>query len=222
MIRVLMAEDHALVREGTRALLEQGDDISVVAEAADGEAAVEAVARWQPDLVLMDIAMPRCNGVEAIRRIKESHAHTRIIVLTAHDDDAYVFAALEAGAAGYLLKSVRSDDLLGAVRAVHSGECVLAPAIARKVLGRFINGQNGDGGSIDEMKSDLLTERERSVLRLAARGMTNKAIANELSLSPRTVQIHLGHIFGKLGVASRTEAVTAGLRHGWLHLEDVA
>ncbi len=218
-IRVVIAEDHTLVREGTRRILEQSGDIQVMGEAADGEEAVQKVMELRPDVVLMDIAMPRLNGIEATRRIKALCPATAVLILTAYDDDPYIFALLEAGAAGYLMKSVRSDELVAAVRAVNAGESVLSPSVARKVLRRF---GPSEGGGIGTEQGDILSEREKQVLLLAARGLPNKAIAKEMALSPRTVQLHLAHIFDKLGVASRTEAVVACLRRGWLRLEDIA
>jgi len=209
-IRVVIAEDHALVREGTRRVLEQCQDIEVVGEAADGEEAVRRVLELHPDVVLMDIAMPGLNGIEATRRIKSTCPGTAVIVLTAYDDDVYVFALFEAGAAGYLMKTVRGEELAASVRAVHAGESVLSPSVAAKVLARFTT----PGPPTDEANS--LTPREKEVLLLAARGLPNKAIAAALGLSHRTVQMHLAHIFHKLGVASRTEAVVTGLRRGWL------
>jgi len=217
-IRVIIAEDHVLVREGTSRLLEQHQDLEVIGEAGDGEEAVALAEKLRPDVAIMDIAMPGMNGIEATRRIKALCPGTSVLVLTAYDDDQYIFALLEAGAAGYLLKSVRGAELVDAVRAVHAGESVLHPAITRKVLSRFVPAQAGDErrGGVEP-----LTEREHEVLRLAARGLSNKAIAREISISTRTVQVHLSRIFGKLGVASRTEAVIHGLRQGWFRLEDL-
>lgn len=214
-IRILIADDHALVREGTRRILEREEDLEVVGEAADGEEAVALAERLAPDVAVIDIGMPRMNGIEATRRIKEEHPEIGVLVLSVHDDDPYVYAILEAGAAGYLLKDVRGAELVEAVRSVRAGEAVLHPAIARKVLGRFRTA----GGAEDGVP---LTEREIEVLRLAARGLSNKQIGARLGLSARTVQVHLGRIFRKLRVASRTEAVIHGLRRGWIRLEDLA
>lgn len=214
-IRIVIAEDHAVVREGTRRILEQHPGLQVVGEAADGREAVELVERLQPDVAILDIAMPQVNGIEATRQIKAHHPATSVLVLSAYDDDQYVFALLEAGAAGYLLKDIRGSELVDAVRKVHAGEAVLHPVIARKVLGRFVKSQ-ADGEA-----QARLSERELDVLRLAARGHSNKEIGRVLGLSARTVQVHLAHIFAKLDVASRTEAVIYGLRHGWLRLEDL-
>ncbi len=216
-IRVVMADDHALVREGIRNVLNRHPDIEVIAEASDGREAVALTLELRPDVVLMDIAMPEVNGIEATRQIKEQSPETVILVLTAYDDDRYVFALLEAGAAGYLLKNAHGDELVSAIREVHAGESILSPSVARKVLGKFI-GSRGDGPAGE---AATLTEREIEILRLAAAGLPNKAIAEELSVSPRTVQLHLAHVFQKLGVASRTEAVVTGLKRGWLHLEEI-
>lgn len=216
-IRILIAEDHAVVREGTRELLDREEDLEVVAEAGDGEEAVRLATSQRPDVVLMDIAMPKLDGIEATRRIKAIHPAIAVLVLTAYDDDQYVFALLEAGAAGYLLKDVHTDELIKAIRAVYAGESVLHPAIARKVINRFA--QPTDKRKM-ESAVEQLTERELEVLKLAAKGMTNRQIANALALSIHTVQTHLSNTFGKLGVGSRTEAVLYGLRKGWLTLED--
>ena len=217
-IRVVVVEDHTLVRQGTRRILEQYRDIEVVGEAADGEEALRVVQETRPDIVLMDIAMPGLNGIEATRRIKATYPATAVIGLTAFDEDAYVFALLDAGAAGYLTKTVRADDLAAAVRAVHAGESVLSAAAAAKVLARL---RWPSGNEPDRDEREILTPREREVLLLAAHGHANKAIAKALSLSPRTVQMHLAHIFEKLRVASRTEAVVAGLREGWFPLDEL-
>jgi NarL family two-component system response regulator LiaR len=168
-------------------------------------------------VVIMDIAMPKVNGIEATRRIKELYPATAVLILTAYDNDQYIFALLEAGAAGYLLKNVRRSELIDAVRAVYAGESVLHPVVTRKVLQRFsgAKGRPGEGGS-----RDILSEREMEVLRLASKGISNKDIAGELVVSARTVQAHLGNIFNKLGVGSRTEAVLYALRRGWFSLEE--
>jgi NarL family two-component system response regulator LiaR len=217
-IRVLIADDHAVVREGTRQILEQESDIDVVAEAADGEEAVKLAGSSRPDVAIIDIAMPGVDGIEATRQIKSLYPAVAVLILSAYDDDQFVFSLLEAGAAGYLLKSIRGRELIDAVRQVHAGESVLHPAIARKVLNRFVPAPDK---SVRQKPSDMLSEREIQVLKLATRGLSNQDIADELCLSLRTVQAHLGHIFNKLQVSSRTEAVVHALKQGWVTLEDI-
>jgi NarL family two-component system response regulator LiaR len=216
-IRILLADDHVMVRQGTRELLEREKDMEVVAEAGDGEEAVQLVGREHPDVAIMDIAMPKLNGIEATKQIKALCPTIAVLVLTAYDDDQYVFALLEAGAAGYLLKDVPIDELIKAVRAVHAGESVLHPAVARRVINTFTR------PAVERAQENAMsqpTERETQVLKLAAKGMTNREIARELTISVRTVQVHLSNIFNKMGVGSRTEAVLHALREGWLTLED--
>lgn len=217
-IRVVLAEDHALVREGTRRILEASGNIVVVAEAADGEEAVEAVDRHEPDVALIDIGMPGINGIQAARLIKASRPQVSVLVLTMHDDDQFIVAALEAGAAGYLLKDVEGHQLIQAVEAVHAGESVLHPAVAHRVLALLVSGQQVQTGPDPE---DPLTDREHEVLRLAARGMANKQIGASLDLSVRTVESHLNRVFRKLGVGSRTEAILHGLRRQWFTVDDL-
>lgn len=217
-IKVIIADDHVLFREGTRNLIEQEKDIEVVGEASDGEEAVELVTKLRPHVALMDIAMPRVNGIEATRQIKASQPATAVLILTAYDNDQYIVALLEAGAAGYLLKNVSGKDLVNAIRAVYAGEAVLHPTIAQKVFSRFVAGrESGELALLTE-----LSERETEILRLAAKGMSNQEIAGKLFLSRRTVQAHLANIFRKMDVGSRTEAVLQALRKGWLGLDDLA
>jgi DNA-binding NarL/FixJ family response regulator len=218
VIRVVIADDHALVREGTRQILEDQPGLTVVGEAQDGEEAVALVSRLRPDVVLMDIAMPKLNGIEATRLIKQATPSTSVLVLTAYDDDQYIYALLDAGAAGYLMKNVRGEELAQAVRAVAEGESVLHPAIAAKVFKRYTS--RGQAGGQGEMEP--LSDRESEVLTMAAKGLSNKMIGRDLSLSDRTVQVHLSNIFGKLGVASRTEAVITALQRGLLRLEELS
>jgi NarL family two-component system response regulator LiaR len=217
-IRILIADDHAVVREGTRHILEQEQDLEVVAEAADGGEAVELATELKPDVAIIDIAMPHVDGIEATRRIKELCPGIGVLILSAYDDDQFVFSLLEAGAAGYLLKDVHGRELVDAVRAVHAGESVLHPSITRKVLNRFVS-------RAEKIKRreplETLSQREKEILRLATRGLSNKDIAEQLFLSVRTVQGHLTHIFNKLQVGSRTEAVVRGLKEGWITLDDV-
>jgi DNA-binding NarL/FixJ family response regulator len=217
-VKVLIADDHAVVREGTRQILEQEPDMEVVGEAEDGEEAVRLTGKARPNVAIIDIAMPGVDGIEATRQIKEQYPEVAVLILTAYDDDQFIFSLLEAGAAGYLLKSVRSHELVEAVRAVYAGESVLHPAIARKVLNRFTPAA---GAAKPEKPVETLSEREMEVLKLASRGLSNQEIADELFLSLRTVQAHLGHIFNKLRVSSRTEAVVRALKEGWVTLEDI-
>lgn len=213
-ISIVIADDHVLVREGTRRLLEAEPGLVVVAEAGDGAVAVAETERLKPDVVIMDIAMPGMNGIEATRQIKARLPQVAVLALTAHDDDQYILKLLDAGAAGFLLKDARGRELADAVRAVHRGETILSPAIAARAA-RLAAERRAQTES-----RPPLSEREMEVLREAARGLPNKDIARRLSLSVRTVHTHLGNIFSKLGVGSRTEAVLLALRSGWISLED--
>ena len=214
-IRVLLAEDHIIMREGTREFIQREPDMEVVGEANDGEEAVALASRLKPDVVVMDIRMPKLNGIEATKQIKQQYPSIAVLILTAFDTDQYIFALLEAGAAGYLLKGVHAYELIDAIRAVYAGESVLHPVIASRVIRRVVS-------PIPESKSvEPLSEREMEILKLAAKGISNKDIGEKLFVSPRTVQVHLGNIFHKLGVASRTEAVLFGLKRGWMSLEDL-
>ncbi|MEI6043587.1 MAG: response regulator transcription factor [Chloroflexota bacterium] len=220
-IRVLLVDDHAVVREGTAELLNRQPDIEVIGAAGDGVAAVEMAARLQPDVVLMDIGLPVLDGIAATRQIKATRPTITVLALTAHDEDQYVFALLKAGAAGYLLKTIRGKELVEAIRAVYRGEAVLHPAVAKKVLGRFATQTQETKAEAQTPVTETLSERELEVLRLAGRGLSNKEIADRLVLSPRTVQAHFANIFSKLQVGSRTEAVLKGLKRRWLNLDDL-
>lgn len=190
----------------------------MVAEAANGEEAVIAAKELQPDVAIIDISMPGINGIEATRRIKAEVPETSVLVLTMHDDDQFIFAVIEAGAAGYMLKDVHGEELVEAVRAVHSGESVLHPAITHKVLARLV----GETGKRETPNvEEHLTDREHEVLELAAGGMANKEIAARLDVSARTVETHLTNLFRKLGVGSRTEAILYGLRSGWFSIDEL-
>ena len=215
VIRLLLVDDHPVVRKGTRDVLEGESDLLVVGEAESGEQAIVQSRARRPDVILMDVSMPGMNGIEATRRIKAEQPGVGVLVLTSYDDDAYVFALLEAGAAGYILKNATEDELLGAVRAVAAGESALHPSVAKKVLHRFSHAQTPSS------PAELLSPRELTVLRAAASGRSNKEIARDLDISPRTVQVHLANIFSKLGVGSRTEAVLYGIKRGWIDVAGV-
>jgi len=218
-IRVVIADDHPLLREAMRNVLERHEDMEVLGEACDGEEAVKLSSELKPDVVVMDIVMPKLNGIEATRQIRKISPTTAVLVLTAYDDDRYVIGLLEAGAAGYLLKSARGEALVKAIRAVLAGESVLHPAIIAKILKYGVKiAVEGGKPKMEEQLSD----REMEILKLAARGMSNKDIAKKLFLSIRTVKAHLSNIFNKMGVASRTEAIVKGVREGWLTLEDLS
>jgi DNA-binding NarL/FixJ family response regulator len=204
VIRVILADDHALVREGTAELLERAGGIRVVGQAADGQEALRLVSAARPDVLLLDLAMPGLSGLEVTRRVAQISPSTAVVALTAHDEEAYVVAMLEAGASGYLSKASRGQQVVEAVRAAAAGETVFSGSVGASVKRRAL----GSGGP-------TLTPREMEVLRCAATGMGNKQIAAELGLSARTVQTHLTRIFAKLGVTSRTEAVLYALRRGW-------
>jgi DNA-binding NarL/FixJ family response regulator len=214
-IKVLLAEDHVVVREGIRELIQREEDMEIVGEAGDGEEAVQLAEQLEPDIILMDIAMPKLNGIKATQRIKGSHPSISVLVLTAYDNEEFIFALLEAGAAGYLLKNVGSRELLNAIRAVYDGESVLHPIIANKVFSRL---QLGKRKHSEQERGELLTDRELEVLRLGAQGLANKEIATGLFLGERTIQTHWRNIFNKLGVSSRTEAIMYGLRKGWISM----
>ena len=218
-IKILIADDHAFVREGTRRILEQEPDLEVVAEAGNGEEAVALASELKPDVAIIDVAMPKLDGIEATRRIRALCPAVAVLVLSAYDDDQFVFGLLEAGAAGYLLKSVRGHEIVDAIRAVDAGESVLHPSVARKVLNRFASVSSK---AQRKKPLELLTEREMEVLKLVTKGLSNKDIADDLSLSIRTVQGHLANIFNKLRVSSRTEAVVHALKEGWVALDDVS
>ena len=207
LVRVVLADDHALVREATAELLERAGGIHVLGQAADGLEALRLVGALRPDVLLLDLAMPGLDGLEVTRRARELSPSTAIVALTAHEEQPYVLAMLEAGASGYLSKTSRGREVVQAVRAAAAGEAVFSASIARRVA-RSALGTDGHGPP--------LTPRELDVLRAAARGLGNKQIAAELGMSARTVQTHLTRVFAKLGVDSRTAAVLLALREGWV------
>jgi DNA-binding NarL/FixJ family response regulator len=215
--RIVLAEDHKIVREGTRQLLGQAADMEIVGEAADGLEAVRLASELRPDVVVMDVRMPKMNGIEATRTIAASNPEIRVLILSAYDDDSYVFPLLEAGASGYLLKTTGGAELAEAIRMVRAGETVLSPGITAKLVDRL--GRRGSSYRTPEMQEGL-TGREMEVLRAAALGQPNKTIASALAISPQTVQVHLRNIFSKLGVGNRSEAVAYAIRHGWINLEE--
>jgi len=218
-IKILLVDDHGVVREGTRRLLQTQADFEVVGEAGDGEEAIRLAGSTQPDVVIMDVSMPKMSGIEATKRIKALYPSIAVLALTGYDYDEYIFALLESGAAGYLLKDISGDELINAIRAVFNGEPVLHPTVTRKLMNRFR--VPSAAGTPDKRSPEPLSEREMEVLKLAAKGMTNKEIADSLHLSTRTVQAHLRTVFDKLSVGSRSEAVLHGLRRGWFNLEDL-
>jgi two-component system, NarL family, response regulator LiaR len=206
-IRVLIADDHAVVRQGLRTFLELQDDIEVVADVADGEAALLAADDHEPDVVLMDLVMPGVGGVEAIRRLRERQPQARVLVLTSFLEDEKLFPAVRAGAAGYLLKDVEPSELVRAIRAANEGEALLHPAVAARLMEEFSTGGRPPA-------DDTLTAREREVLELIARGLPNKLIARELQIAEKTVKTHVSSILGKLGLTDRTQAALYAVRSG--------
>ena len=212
-IRILIADDHAVVRHGLRALIATEPDLELVGEATDGVEAVEQTARLHPDVILMDMAMPRKTGLEAICDIKRDDPHARILVLTSFAEDEQVFPAIKAGATGYLLKDTAPRELLQAIRDVARGEVSLHPTIARKLVSELK--RPPDLPPAEEQ----LTEREVQVLALVARGLSNKEIADQLFIGERTVRTHISNILGKLQLANRTQAALYAQREGLVHLE---
>lgn len=199
-IRVVLADDHAVVRAGIRQFLEYTEGIDVVAEADDGKAAMELIQQYSPDVAVLDIQMPKASGIEVTRWVRAHHRQVGILILTAYDDDPYVLAVLQAGANGYVLKTASPTDIVQAVKDVHAGKSALDPEITQKVMAQII-------GHKENQPVEELTDRELEVLALVGRGFTNKAIGVQLGISDRTVQGHLARIFTKLNVSSRTEAV---------------
>jgi two-component system response regulator NreC len=214
-IRVLLADDHRMMREGIRALLERQDDIEVVAEAADGREAVHLATQLCPDVVVMDVSMPMLNGIEATRQIRRDCPGVRVLILTVHESEDYVAQLLSAGASGYIIKRAAGDELVSAIRTVYEGEAFLHPSIAKVVIEDYVRRlQEGDGVSAQ----DVLTAREREVLQLIAEGYTNREIADLLHLSIKTVQNHRSNIMNKLDLHDRGELIKYAIQQGIIHL----
>jgi NarL family two-component system response regulator LiaR len=207
-IRVLIVDDHAVVREGLRTFLELQDGIEVAGEAADGDEAVAAAERLGPDVILMDLVMPRRDGVSAMRALRDRAPGARVIVLTSFLDDGRLMPALQAGAAGYLLKDVEPSELARAVRSAHAGEALIDPTVAARLLHTLSDPQARAAGG------EQLTRREREVLALIVAGRSNKRIARELEIAEKTVKTHVGHVLAKLGVDDRTQAALLAVRSG--------
>ena len=208
-IRVLLADDHAVVRAGIRQFMERAGDIEVVAEAGDGEAAQTLIEQHRPDVAVLDIQMPRASGIEVTRWVRANVPTTGVLILTAYDDDPYIMAVLQAGANGYVLKTATPGDIIQAVHDVYAGKSVLDAAIAQKLMSQV-------AGRGEFLPVEPLTDREMEVLKLTGKGYTNKAIGVQLGISDRTVQGHLARVFDKLQATSRTEAVMRAVSLGWL------
>jgi NarL family two-component system response regulator LiaR len=208
-IKVILADDHHIVRAGIRQLLESAKDIQVIAEAGDGEEAQSLIQQHKPDVAVLDIQMPKASGIEVTRWVRSHLPEVGVLILTAYDDEPYVMAVLQAGANGYVLKTAKTEELIQAVHDVYEGKSALGPTVTQKLMSNLFKRS-------EKTTVEPLTERELDVLRLAAKGFTNKAIGVQLNISDRTVQGHLAHIFAKLQANSRTEAVMRGVSLGWI------
>ena len=215
--RVLLVEDHVVVRQGLKALFADEPDVEIVGEADNGREALQRVADLQPDVVLMDISMPGLNGIEATRQIRQQYPQVKVVVLSMHSSEEYVFQVLRAGAVGYVLKQADSSEVLTAIRAALSGGSFLSPPISRAVVEDYVRRAEARGQGSD---LDLLTPREREVLQLLAEGLSNQEIAEQLSISVKTVETHRSNMMNKLGVSNKTELVKYALRKGWASLEN--
>ena len=213
-IRVILADDHAVVRQGIHDFLEEDGNIEIIAEASDGIRVKNLILDLQPDVAILDVRMPGATGIEISRWIREEGLDVKILILTAYDDDAFVIAALKAGANAYVLKNAEAEEITGAVHAVYRGETTLAPDITQKLIRHMAE------TTAENEAKEAMTDREREVLQLVAAGLTNRAIGIKLSISDRTAQSHLASIYAKLGVSSRTEAVTKALQLGLIDLTE--
>ncbi|MCC6859806.1 MAG: response regulator transcription factor [Bryobacterales bacterium] len=213
-IRILLADDHTVMRAGLRALLERQPDMAVVAEAEDGRQAVELAARHAPDVVVMDIAMPGLNGIEAARQVAARNSGTSVVILSMHSDESYVLRALRSGARAYLLKDSAAADLILAIRSVREGKSFFSPAVSKTLLEEYVRQLQARGA---EDSYELLTGRERELLQLFAEGKSNKDVANLLNLSPYTVETHRGHIMQKLGLHGVPDLILYAVRKGLIH-----
>jgi two-component system, NarL family, response regulator NreC len=211
-IRVLLADDHAIVREGIRMCLEGMGDIEVVGEAEDGHQAVQLVRNLAPDVAIVDVTMPRLNGIEALRQIKRDYPRTAVVILSMHDSESYVSQALLAGASGYVLKRTGPSELAAAVRAAHSGDMYLHPSVAKRVVAEYLQAVGPEHRSITP--HDRLTPREREVLQLAAEGLTTREIAGKLVVSTKTAEHHRASAMAKLDIHNQTELVKYAIRTG--------
>ena len=216
--RILIADDHPLLREALCQVFSSQKDMEIIGQASNGEEAIKLTSQLKPDILVMDIMMPKSDGLEASRQIKKIAPNTAILILTAYDDDNYVLGLLEAGATGYLMKSARGQDLVEAVRAIRAGESVLHPKIIERLLKQAMA---KPAGTADHRIKELLSDREMEMLKLLATGMSNKEIADKLFLSLRTVKAHMSNIFTKMNVASRSEALVEALKKGLLTLKDI-
>ena len=214
-IKVVVADDHTILRQGIKALLNNQEEIEVVGEAKDGREAIKVIEELLPDVILMDIAMPGLNGLEATRRIKKKFPKTKVVVLTMHTNEEYIFQILNAGADGYLVKETAFQDLISAINSVHRGEAFMSPSISKKVMTDYIQRAQGE----EKVGFDTLTTREREILQLVAEGNSNKKIAEVLFISPKTVETHRAHIMDKLNIHDRAGLIKYAIRKGMINLD---
>ena len=214
-IKVVVADDHTILRQGIKALLDNQEGIEVVGEAKDGREAIKTIEELSPDVILMDIAMPGLNGLEATRRIKKKFPKIKVVVLTMHANEEYIFQILNAGADGYLVKETAFQDLISAINAVHRGGAFMSPSISKKVMTDYIQRAQGE----EKVGFDTLTTREREILQLVAEGNSNKKIAEALFISPKTVETHRAHIMDKLNIHDRAGLIKYAIRKGMINLD---